>query len=287
MVPCTFGVGADDESSFAVLSGPGGAIIGSYDGKQTVPLNHFEPKLTGAQLEAVRGCKEVSVLARPPLQGRTGILPPDVAWSYGARPAEKVAPTVRAKRMIVSDAEPPISLGLPRLGSWSAGVMPAASGETVELRGPLATPSRVLAEMANATEIEVNAHGLVDLAFSDASLIALSPDADGAWALSAGAVRNHPLSGRPLVLHGACRAAVGAPLLYAPWSLPAAFLEAGARAVLASRDDIPDSQVRPFFDAVIAGIRVGQSERIALRDARLAFRTRPGGAWVDSVLLFE
>ena len=287
VVPCTFGVGADDESSFAVLSGPGGAIIGSYDGKQTVPLNHFEPKLTGAQLEAVRGCKEVSVLARPPLQGRTGILPPDVAWSYGARPAEKVAPTVRAKRMIVSDAEPPISLGLPRLGSWSAGVMPAASGETVELRGPLATPSRVLAEMANATEIEVNAHGLVDLAFSDASLIALSPDADGAWALSAGAVRNHPLSGRPLVLHGACRAAVGAPLLYAPWSLPAAFLEAGARAVLASRDDIPDSQVRLFFDAVIAGIRVGQSERIALRDARLAFRTRPGGAWVDSVLLFE
>ena len=287
VVPCTLGVGADDESSFAVLSGPGGAIIGSYDGKQTVPLNHFEPKLTGAQLEAVRGCKEVSVLARPPLQGRTGILPPDVAWSYGARPAEKVAPTVRAKRMIVSDAEPPISLGLPRLGSWSADVMPAASGETVELRGPLATPSRVLAEMANATEIEVNAHGLVDLAFSDASLIALSPDADGAWALSAGAVRNHPLSGRPLVLLGACRAAVGAPLLYAPWSLPAAFLEAGARAVLASRDDIPDSQVRPFFDAVIAGIRVGQSERIALRDARLAFRTRPGGAWVDSVLLFE
>jgi hypothetical protein len=75
--------------------------------------------------------------------------------------------------------------------------------------------------------------------------------------------------------------------VYAPWSLPAAFLEAGARAVLASRDDIPDSQVRPFFDAVLAGIRAGQSERLALRDARLAFRTKPGGAWVDSVLLFE
>jgi hypothetical protein len=285
--PCTLGVGADDQSSFTVLSGNGGAILGSYDAKQTVPLNRFQPTLTAAQLEAVRGCKEVSVLARPPLQGRTGILPPEIAWSYGGRLSEKAAPAARAKRMIVSDAEPPMSLGLPRLGGWSAGAMPAASGETVELRGPLATPSRVLAEMANATEIEVNAHGLVDLAFSDASLIALSPDADGAWALSAVAVRNHPLSGRPLVLLGACRAAVGAPLLYAPWSLPAAFLEAGARAVLASRDDIPDSQVRPFFDAVLAGIRAGQSERLALRDARLAFRTKPGGAWVDSVLLFE
>ena len=280
---CAFGVGVDDERWFTVARGKDGQVAGAYDDHNREPMDRVVPPVSPAQTAALRGCAEVAVLARPPLQGRAALLGPEVAWGFGAGQAGLTG--ARGKRLLVSDVEPPASLNLPRLRTW--GEAPAQAEGAVELRGVQATPSRVLAEMRQATEIEIHAHGFVDLALSDASLLALSPDPDGAWALSAAQVRAHPLPGHPLVILGACRAATGAPQLHAPWSLPAAFREAGARAVLASRADIPDAQAREFFDAVLAGARGGKPIAVALRDARVQFRSRPGGGWVDSVLLFQ
>ena len=280
---CVFGVGVGDERFFAVASGADGRISGFYDDQNREPMDRFVPRATAAQNAALQGCAEVAVLARPPLQGRAALLGPEIAWGFGAGQASHAGS--RGTRLIVSDVEPPASLTLPRLRTW--GEPQARENGAVELRGAQATPSRVLAEMQHASEIEIHAHGFVDLALSDASLLALSPDPDGAWALSAAQVRAHPLAGHPLVILGACRAATGAPQLHAPWSLPAAFREAGASAVLASRADIPDAQAREFFDAVLAGARGGKPIAVALRDARVQFRSRPGGGWVDSVLLFQ
>ena len=145
----------------------------------------------------------------------------------------------------------------------------------------------MLAELSSATEIELHVHGLVDLGLADSSLLVLSADPDGDYALTARRVRAAKLSGAPVVLLAACHAAQESAALHAPWSLPVAFLEAGARAVLASPAEIPDAQAAPFFDAVLARIRSGQEPAAALRDERLTFRTRPGGAWVDRVLAFE
>jgi CHAT domain-containing protein len=173
-------------------------------------------------------------------------------------------------------------LELPRLGAWE----PADSGATV-LSGASATPGRVLEAMTRATEIEIHAHGLINPTFSDASLLVLSPDASGRYALTAGEVRAHRLEGHPLVTLAACRAAHTGIQVHEPFSLPTAFLEAGASTVLAATVDIPDLEAGPFFLEVQERIRAGQSAAVALRDVRMEWLSREPESWVRSVLVFE
>jgi hypothetical protein len=281
---CAVGAAVSDERGMLAVLGAQGEEALFFDGARRAPMDKFAPALTPQQLEALKPCASIDVYARPPLHGRAGLLPADLPWAYrGGHFQTKPLTPPAPRELVVADVEPPASLGLPRLSPWSTSAQPGR----VELRGTQATPSRVLDEMAKATEIEIHAHGLVDLSQSDASLVALSPDTDGSFALTAGELRSHKLAGSPLVLLAACQAAQGGNELHAPWSLPEAFLEAGARAVLASTSEIPDSQAREFFDAVRARIRDGASPAAALRDERVAFRARPGSQWVDDVLVFD
>ena len=57
----------------------------------------------------------------------------------------------------------------------------------------------------------------------------------------------------------ACHAGATASYRHEPWGLPAAFVEAGARAVIASPDIISDADAGAFFDAVRAQIERGGS----------------------------
>jgi hypothetical protein len=180
---------------------------------------------------------------------------------------------------VVSGIEPPADLGLPRLGPWSGGEPP-----DVSLAGAAATPSRVLAELAKATTIELHAHGLPNLADADASFVVLSSDVDGRYALTAGDVREVRLAGAPLVILAACHAARTAPHLHEPWSLPVAFLDAGARSVVASSTTIPDAEAGPFFEGVRRRISAGESPAAAVRHER---ETRPYQKWMSGVMVFE
>jgi hypothetical protein len=208
------------------------------------------------------------------------LLPRELAWAYVAGQPAPPAPST-ARRLVVSDAEPPASLGLGRLSPFTP---PHEDSQLVWLHGRSATPSRVLAELADSTEVLVHAHGLVDLRRSDASMIALSPDSDGEWALTAARVQGQKMAGHPVVILAACHAAKVAPYSREPWSLPLAFREAGARAVLATPEPIPDAEAGPFFDALLARMRAGASAAVALRDERLA---RPPSAWLSSLIAFE
>jgi cellulose synthase operon protein C len=98
--------------------------------------------------------------------------------------------------------------------------------------------------MAEADEIEIHAHGLINPSLSDASLVVLSPEMDGHHALDASEVRRQRLRRAPVVLLAACGTARAAPFLHEPFSLPVAFIDAGARAVLASTVDIPARRPR-------------------------------------------
>jgi hypothetical protein len=280
---CAVGVAVDDERSLIAVRGADGRASGSFDGARREDMDKFQPRVAGPLLEALRGCPVVDVFARPPLQGRLGLLPPDVAWRYRAGPGAAAPSNRAARRLVVADVEPPVSLSLPRLGPWSG----AGGAGDVELRGLGATPARVLAEMADATEIEIHAHGIADLTVSDASLIVLSPDRDGSYALTAGEVRARKLSGAPLVVLAACRSAQPGTQLHAAWSLPVSFLRAGARAVLAATADVNDAQAQPFFDGVRARVRAGADPAAALRDERMAWAGRPGADWAQTVLLFQ
>ncbi|NTX58165.1 CHAT domain-containing protein [Myxococcus sp. CA039A] len=282
---CALGVEVHDERTLVAARGPAGELLGHQDASRRSPDFDVAALVPPAMASALKSCEHVHVFARYPVHGQAGLLPPELAWSYdtGRKPT---APGVSAPRpLVVYDVDAPASLRLPRLRSWELSGGPSA--RRVELTGAAATPSRLLAELAEATEVEIHAHGLVNLGVSDASLLVMAPEAGGRYALTAGEVRKQKLKGAPVVLLGACQAARTAPYLHAPWSLPVAFAEAGARAVIASPIDIPDAEAGPFFARVMERIRAGASAATALRDERLRELSARPDSWVKTVVVFE
>jgi len=282
---CTLGLSLDLDRLLVVARGVDGKVIGRFEPHH--PGAVVVAEVVGPEVvEALRRCETVDVLARPPFQGRSDLLPRALAWRYRVgRPRPGVPPGLAPKRVVISGVEPPPSLGLPPLRAWTA---PSFPGETtVTLDGPAANPGRVLAELAGATEVEFHTHGLVDSAISDVSLLVLSPGRDGQYALSARQVRDLKLLGAPLVILAACRAAAFAPYVHESWSLPAAFLDAGAQAVLASPSPLSDAEAGPFFAGVRARIHAGDKAVVALRDERQAWLARDPRASVGDVLIFE
>jgi hypothetical protein len=115
----------------------------------------------------------------------------------------------------------------------------------------------------------------------------LTPGADGQFALTAAAIRKQHLPRAPLVILGACESGRVAPYLHQSWSLPAAFLAAGARSVVASPAAIEDADAGAFFAQMLAGVHSGAPVPVALRDTREAWLARPGHEWVKQVIAFE
>jgi CHAT domain-containing protein len=176
-----------------------------------------------------------------------------------------------------------VELGLARLAPWHSADVP-----DVAIEGPAATPAHVLAAVGDASFIEIHAHGVVNTAVSDAASIMLSPDPDGRFALTAAAIRQRPLRGLPIVILAACHAGATASYRHEPWGLPAAFIAAGARAVIASPEVIADRDAGPFFDALRARIERGASPARALRDQRLEWlAAHPDAAWLRSLMVFQ
>jgi len=140
--------------------------------------------------------------------------------------------------------------------------------------------------MKNATEVDLVAHGTLSDS-SHASYLLLAPERDGSE-LGVSRVRTASLQGAPFVVLAACHAAQTAYVLHERFSLPAAFIEAGARGVLAATVEIPDLEAGAFFNAVRERMRAGTAPAQALRDERVRWRREGrGAAWLDSVLLFE
>ncbi|MCY1043269.1 CHAT domain-containing protein [Corallococcus sp. bb12-1] len=284
---CVLAVSVQHERTVAVVRGATGEVLGSLDSGRTTPLGKETSGLVPAPLQqALRDCAHVEVLAPPPVNGLPGLLPPDMAWSYrvGRGATAGLGPKEGA-HLVVAGVDAPAALGLPRLAPMEA--PSRIDPRRVTLEGARATPSRVLEALSTATEVEIHTHGVFSPELSDASLLVLSPEADGRYALTADQVRSRKLSGAPLVLLAACGAAHTAPFPHESFSLPVAFVEAGARAVLAATVAIPDTAGR-FFDAVRERIRAGVLPSIALRDERRQWlSTSPDAGWVRDVLLFE
>lgn len=282
---CVLGVTVEDERTLVVLRDATGKTLGTHDSSRTEPLSTVTGLVPAELVQALRPCESVEVLARPPIQGLPGLLPSEVAWAYRVGAGTARPSTLPTRRLIVTGVEPPEELRpvLPRLEPVDA----QPSGDTSVLRGLDATPSRVLDAMGRATEISVHTHGMIDQGISDASFLVLSPEGDGRFTLTAREMEQAHLEGRPMVLLAACYSGQMTSSLHASFGLPIAFIHAGARAVLAATEQIPNSEASLFFDPVLARIRAGEPPAAVLRDARLSWRKERGTPWVEQVLLFE
>jgi hypothetical protein len=285
---CAVALAEDTERSLLVVRGATGQLLGYSEGARQARLPaHLRGFVPEEALEALRSCEKVEVFARPPLHGRAGLLPTGIAWSYRTRsgpPAQ--VPSSRAIHLVVKDValSPERASELGQLNPWKAAF--AKGEERRLLEGSEATPSRVLSAMRDATEIDLVSHGVISPSSVETYLV-MAPEA-GRDELSASRIRDQRLEGAPLVVLAACHGAQAAPVLHQQRSLPSAFIQAGARAVLAATEAIPDQEAGAFFQAVRERIQEGASPAVALRDERLKWlEGKEVRNWVEGVLLFD
>lgn len=274
--PCMLVATFDDDNvtvaarTAAGVTGARTAVTASQLGGRIVP-----PAIT----QTLSGCPAIAVLARPPLHGRSDVLPAELPWAFvGDTPAH--APAAGPPRRVdVSDAHPP-DPSLPRLA-------PATPDEPfdVSLTGADATPARVLAALADATYAELHVHGVAAAADDDATYLALSPDRDGNYALRADAVRGARLTRGPVIVLAACRASTVAPYLHQRFSLPDAFLAAGASAAIAADVAIPDAAARRLFDDLHRRLAAGATPEAAVAALRAA--ATGDTAWAAHLMVFR
>jgi tetratricopeptide (TPR) repeat protein len=282
--PCTVIVEDDHTRVLTAVRGADGKVRLHFDGRRSSPLGSGRGVIPQAHLEALQDCQQVRVLASPSVLGSTELLPPELPWSY------QVGHTVRTsrlpgKRLVIHNVEPSQELKLPPLPPRT---VPRQAPGLVELERDNATPRRVLAEMTEATSIEIHAHGLERPGLFDAPFIALTPDNEGRHALTASEIRRHRLNRAPVVFLAACSIARRNSLSHQPsFGLPMAFIDAGASAVLAATVDVPNS-AGDFFVEVGDSIRAGTPPAVALATRRAQWlRGRPQEVWVKHVLLYE
>jgi hypothetical protein len=247
------------------------------------PVGELDPEtfVPGDVAAALAGCPHVGVIARPPLHGKAALLPPALPWAFVGGPP-RPAPGRPRRTVIVTDAAPPVtSLQLPRLEPGAA-----APEDVVVIRGDAATPARVLTELAGATYVEINAHGVADIDAADASFLALSPEPSGRFMLTAGDVRGAKIDGAVIVL-AACRGARLAPYLHRRWTLPDAFVAAGAHAVIATDIDVPDASAGLVFAEIRTRIEQGQTPAAAVAAVRAGATAKDPRSWVARIAVFE
>jgi tetratricopeptide (TPR) repeat protein len=226
-------------------------------------------------------CAAVTVLAPTGLLDLARWLPADQAWSIRVGPPRPAAPVRFEDRLLVRGALAPADLNLPPLRRGGA----LRQGWKI-VEGADATPSRVREQLETADLVDFEVHGLVDASAPDGAVLVLSPDSQGNYAISATDIRELRLARGPVVLLGACRSATGSHYRDVTWTLPQAFVRAGARAVYASVAELPDDRVGDFLAGVARRLEGGVAPSVALRDERVEWLRR-GEAWAREVVLFD
>ncbi|MGH9885212.1 MAG: CHAT domain-containing protein, partial [bacterium] len=275
---CLVGVAQWNRAAVAVRGADGTAAVQLREVPEEsilLPPTELIPDALQARLA---GCRRVEVMASGPYFGRAGLLPPSMAWAYRSSSRAAAGAPPSGVELIVTDVRPPDEMSLPRLRSFRG------SSSAVVLDREHATPSATLDRMRTAGLIVIVAHGITDAREPSAASLILSPDREGDYLLTASKVSTARLDGAPIVILAGCdagRVSVSAE----PWSLATSFLAAGARAVMAPTERIPDDEAGKAFESLVQRIRDGADPVEALQKERSD--RGADAAWLSSVIIFE
>ncbi|MFI0723645.1 CHAT domain-containing protein [Streptomyces sp. NPDC021224] len=155
----------------------------------------------------------------------------------------------------------------------AAGVAAAMGGHAV--LGAAATPRRLLAELADARYVHIAAHGAHNEWAPWYQCLFLSPDADNDGRLFAHDVLRADLRGVELVTMSSCESALGRfDVNDNLRGLPAAFLAAGASAVVGCLWPVHPQVATDFFGTLYERLARHPDRRAAFRDAQTTTRAR-------------
>lgn len=273
---CALGIASWNQMVVATLDSEGRPELERRDipeGKVMIPPRDAVSPGMRAHLA---GCQRIDVLTAAPYFGAPRLLNDRAAWVYHAGAPRAPAGPATLHELVVSDVAPPDDLHLPPLQPFAGGA------GAVVLSGARATPANVLTAMKTTNLAVIVAHGFTATEEPTAAALALSPDAQGDYLLTASKVRSAVLAGAPVVVLAGCDAG-RVQVSTEPWSLATSFLQAGARVVIAPTEPVPDAS--DVFRSLIERIRNGADPSQAL----VAERSSRGvaGDWLSSIVIFE
>lgn len=281
---CTVAVAVQDNRSVVAFSDAHGLTGGQYLTTRKTNERDFSTLVPAAIADRLHACNSIAVLASAPILGSARLLSTDLAWSYTLKGGAPAVSTMN-HRLVIANPDVPAELNLSPLGLY---IQNSNDLDTVLLSGGSATPSRVLQAMRNASVIEFHTHGFIANDVSEASYLVLSPEPDRTYAITARDVAQVKLQAAPLIILGACHAAMSSLSLEGGMGLAEAFLRSGARAVIASPEPVQDLGAVAFFSAVRERVMHGVDPAVAVRDERQRrLATSRDDTWVSGVVVFE
>lgn len=166
--------------------------------------------------------------------------------------------------------------GLPRqdaLEAHASQVASAMGGRAI--LGSDATPRRLITELVGARYVHLAAHGAHNEWASWYQCLFLSPDSDGDGRVFAYDILQADLRGVELVTMSSCESALGRfDVIDNLRGLPAAFLSAGASAVIGCLWPVHPQVATDFFGLLYERLAENPDRRAAFRAAQLATRRR-------------
>lgn len=277
---CAVGINHDDRVTVVVRGADGSAAAAVHDVPEGRRVLATDALLSPPLRERLRGCPRIEVLATGPYFGVPGLLGPELRWAYRSSPRPVTAAPHLDAQVVVTDVDSPPELGLAPLRRMDLG--PKAR----IVQRAAATPEGVLAAIADAGLVVINAHGVTDANEPAAASLVLSPDprTKGSYWLTAERVRQARLSAAPVVILAACHAG-RVQVSSQPWSLASSFLAAGARAVIAPTTEISDDMANEVFASIVGRMQQGKSPEQAVAEEREA--RGKSVPWLAGVVVFQ
>src|SRR5262249_5273723 len=116
---CAVAIAVQDEQSVVAFADARGETDGAFGADRRSPTLDPKTLVPARIVDRLRSCDRVTVLARAPVLGAAGVLPPDLAWSFALPgPARAGAPTANSRRLVVASPVIPPELHLPPLGAF-------------------------------------------------------------------------------------------------------------------------------------------------------------------------
>ncbi|NJO56120.1 MAG: hypothetical protein HC834_06940 [Rhodospirillales bacterium] len=259
---CTASVSVADQRTLVLVYGNEGSVQGAYRADRSMADISKEQFIPDALQDLLQSCPQVSVLAPPLLNPHPDLLRPSIRWSFVSEqhPDRKPGPVSAGSLLIDTVQRRTVHL----IRADNGGKTPPLLVSSM-LRGLEVTPIRVLAKLRVASRAFLFAQGVCH---EGASALALTPDPAGEK-LTAALVRQQTLAGRPVIFLSRVPVAQHLGDLEEPWSLPSAFIEAGASLVITASQGEDDQALLEAVGRIAKALDGGKTAAQAVAEERL------------------
>jgi cellulose synthase operon protein C len=246
-----------------LVYGNEGPVQGVYRADRSTSDLSREQFVPDALQDLLQSCPHASVLAPPLLNPHPNLLRRSISWSFVSdqHPDLKPGGPVSNGSLLIDTVQ---RRTVHPILADNGGKTPSLLTSSM-LRGLEVTPIHVLAKLRVASRAFLFAQGMLQEGMSS---LALTLDPNGEQ-LTAALVRQQTLAGRPVIFLSRVPLVQHLGDLEEPWSLPSAFIEAGASLVITASQGKDNRALSEAFARIAEALDRGETAAQAVAKERL------------------